>query len=69
MSFSSMFERTSTSRAMLNPNESKKQRKEFRTKWKSLLDEGSETGKKWRIDMDELKAEIKSFVKGIADDE
>jgi len=34
-----------------------------------LLDEGSETGKKWRIDMDELKAEIKSFVKGIADDE
>jgi hypothetical protein len=54
---------------MLNPNESKKQRKEFRTKWKSLLDEGSETGKKWRMDMDELKAEIKSFVKGIADDE
>jgi len=49
-------------------DEAKKEHKELRTKWKALLDEESESGRKWRMDVSELKAEVRAFVKRISDD-
>ena len=41
---------------------------ELRTKWKALLDEELESGRKWRMDVGELKVEVRAFVKCISDD-
>jgi hypothetical protein len=49
-------------------DEAKKKHKELRTKWMALLDKESETARKWRMDVGELKAEVRAFVKRISDD-
>jgi hypothetical protein len=49
-------------------DEAKKKGMELRTKWKALLDEGSETAGKWRMDVGKLKVEVRAFVNRFSND-